>query len=83
MWSFVNNLLQLRAEGTANSFGAGECEHHLGLGGLLDVASELGIERSCQDFGLTLGAGAWTPVRMWCCPAGALHAARCRHCRWI
>ncbi len=26
-----------------------------GLGGLLDVASELGIERHRQDFGLTLG----------------------------
>ena len=56
MWSFVNNLLQLRAEGR-QQLHAGECEHHLWPGGLLDVASELGIERS-RPFGLTLGAGA-------------------------
>lgn len=55
VWSFVNNLLQLRAEGAANSFMRVNVNTIFGLGGLLDVASELGIERSRQDFGLTLG----------------------------
>lgn len=55
VWSFVNNVLQLRAEGAANSFMRVNVNTFFGLGGLLDVASELGIERSRQDFGLTLG----------------------------
>lgn len=55
VWSFVNNVLQLRAEGAANSFMRVNVNTIFGLGGLLDVASELGIDRSRQDFGLTLG----------------------------
>ena len=55
VWSFVNNVLQLRAEGAANSFMRVNVNTLFGLGGLLDVASELGIDRSRQDFGLTLG----------------------------
>ena len=55
VWSFVNNVLQLRAEGAANSFMRVNVNTLFGLGGLLDVASEMGIDRSRQDFGLTLG----------------------------
>lgn len=55
VWSFVNNVLQLRAEGAANSFTRVNVNTFFGLGGLLDVASEMGIDRSRQDFGLTLG----------------------------
>ncbi len=55
VWSFVNNVLQLRAEGAANSFMRVNVNTIFGLGGLLDVASELGIDRARQDFGLTLG----------------------------
>ena len=55
VWSFVNNVLQLRAEAAGSSFMRVNVNTVFGLGGLLDVASELGIERYKQDFGLTLG----------------------------
>lgn len=55
LWSFVNNLLQLRGEAAASSFMRVNVNTVLGLGGLLDIASEIGIERYRQDFGLTLG----------------------------
>ena len=61
-WSFVNNTLQLRAEGALSSFFRFSTNTFLGLGGILDVASEMGLERHKQDFGLTLGR--------WGVPAG-------------
>lgn len=54
-WSFVNNVLQLRLEGATSSFMRVNVNTFLGLGGVLDVASEMGIDRYRQDFGLTLG----------------------------
>lgn len=55
IWSFVNNVLQLRAEAAASTFMRVNVNTFLGLGGVLDIASELGIDRYKQDFGLTLG----------------------------
>ncbi len=55
VWSFVNNVLQLRGEAATSSFMRVNVNTFFGLGGILDVASELGIERYRQDFGLTLG----------------------------
>lgn len=55
VWSFVNNVLQLRGEAAASTFMRVNVNTFFGLGGILDVASELGIERYRQDFGLTLG----------------------------
>lgn len=55
VWSFVNNVLQLRGEAAASSFMRVNVNTFMGLGGVLDIASELGIERYRQDFGLTLG----------------------------
>lgn len=55
VWSFVNNALQLRLEGTTASFMRVNVNTFLGLGGILDVATEIGIDRHRQDFGLTLG----------------------------
>ena len=54
-WSFVNNVLQLRGEAAASTFMRVNVNTFMGLGGLLDIASELGIDRYKQDFGLTLG----------------------------
>ncbi len=56
VWSFVNNVLQLRGEAAASSFMRVNVNTFMGLGGLLDIASELGIDRYRQDFGLTLGS---------------------------
>ena len=54
-WSFVNNLLQLRMDGALDSLVRFNVNTVFGIGGLFDVASEMGIERHKQDFGLTLG----------------------------
>ncbi|MFM9879216.1 MAG: VacJ family lipoprotein [Burkholderiaceae bacterium] len=54
-WSLVNNVLQLKiqqAGETSIRFGVNTI---FGLGGLLDIASELGIDRHPEDFGQTLG----------------------------
>ncbi|NMM88847.1 ABC transporter [Rhodococcus sp. SRB_17] len=53
-WSFVNNVLQLRAEAAFNSLVRFNVNTVFGIGGLFDVASEMGIDRAKQDFGLTL-----------------------------
>lgn len=55
LWSGVNNALQLRAVDTADSFGRFVVNTTMGFGGLLDVASEMGMERHPANFGLTLG----------------------------
>ena len=53
-WSFVNNLLQLQIEGAFNSAVRFSVNTVLGIGGLFDIASEAGVERHKQDFGLTM-----------------------------
>lgn len=54
-WSFVNNLLQLRPEPAMNSLVRFNVNTFFGLGGVLDVASEMGVDRYKQDLGQTLG----------------------------
>ena len=54
-WSFVNNLLQFQLEGAFNSAVRFSVNTVLGIGGLFDIATEAGVERHKQDFGLTLG----------------------------
>ena len=54
-WSFVNNLLQLRGLEAYESMVRFSVNSVLGLGGVLDIASEMGVDRHKQDFGLTLG----------------------------
>lgn len=54
-WSFVNNLLQLKPAGAADSLMRVTVNTFLGLGGILDVATEMRIERHTEDFGQTLG----------------------------
>jgi phospholipid-binding lipoprotein MlaA len=55
VWSFVNNVLQLKGAAAADSFFRVGVNTLMGLGGVLDVASELRIERHTEDFGQTLG----------------------------
>lgn len=55
VWSAVNNALQLRGQDTGDSVGRVMINTTIGLGGLIDVASDLNIERHSADFGLTLG----------------------------
>ncbi len=61
-WSAVNNTLQLKGEAAGNSAVRFGVNTVFGLGGLLNVASEMRIERHTKDFGHTLG--------YWGVPAG-------------
>lgn len=62
VWSFINAALQLRPREASENFLRFNVNTVFGLGGLLDVASEMGIERTRLDFGQTLGR--------WGVPAG-------------
>lgn len=54
-WSALNALLQARPREAAENFMRFNVNTVFGLGGLLDVATEMGIERTTLDFGHTLG----------------------------
>lgn len=54
MWSVVNNALALRPRETGDSIGRVMLNTTVGLLGVIDVASDLGVERHTADFGLTL-----------------------------
>lgn len=55
VWSFVNNVLQLKPQAAGESLIRVGTNTLFGLGGILDIASELDIDRHKTDFGLTLG----------------------------
>lgn len=61
LWSGVNNALQFKGEQSANSFVRFGVNTFIGLGGLLDVATEMKIERHTKDFGHTLGYWGFAP----------------------
>ena len=54
-WSFVNNVLQAKPEGSLHSFWRVVVNSTIGLGGVLDPATEMRLERRREDFGQTLG----------------------------
>lgn len=54
-WSFVNNVLQAKPEGSLHSFWRVVVNSTIGLGGVLDPATEMHLERHREDFGQTLG----------------------------
>jgi phospholipid-binding lipoprotein MlaA len=63
-WSAVNNLLMLRFEASIEDATRVGANTVFGLFGVLDVASEMGLDHHYQDFGNTLarygvGAGAY------------------------
>ena len=55
VWSLANNAAQLKFKATGETALRVGLNTFLGLGGLLDIASDMGIERHRTDFGLTLG----------------------------
>lgn len=55
LWSSANALLQARPREAAENFMRFNVNTVFGLGGVLDVASEMGIERTTLDLGHTLG----------------------------
>jgi phospholipid-binding lipoprotein MlaA len=62
LWSSINGVLQLRPKVALDNFFRFGVNTTFGLAGVLDVASEMGIERQPEDFGKTLGR--------WGVPAG-------------
>ena len=79
VWSFVNSALQFKFQNAAENFMRLNVNTFFGLGGILDIASELNIERHREDFGQTLGrwgvpAGPYIVLPL----AGPLHVARYR-----
>jgi len=61
-WSAINQLLQGKGEAAATMTMRVAANTLFGIGGLFDVASDLGMERQSEDFGQTLGR--------WGMPAG-------------
>jgi phospholipid-binding lipoprotein MlaA len=55
VWGTVNTALQLRGEATAVNFMRVNVNTFIGLGGLIDIASDMGLYKTKADFGQTLG----------------------------
>jgi phospholipid-binding lipoprotein MlaA len=55
MWSTANAIFQLRPQAAVENTMRVAVNTVFGLGGLLDIASEAGMERHQEDFGKTLG----------------------------
>jgi len=55
VWSFFNSVAQLKLQDSAQTFMRVNVNTFFGLGGLLDIATEAGIDRHSEDFGQTLG----------------------------
>lgn len=62
VWSLVNNVLQLKPVESVETFFRVGVNTTIGLLGLVDVATELQLEKHTEDFGQTLG--------YWGMPAG-------------
>jgi phospholipid-binding lipoprotein MlaA len=62
IWSFVNAVLQARPQEAAETFMRVNVNTFFGLGGVLDIATEMRLERHNLDLGQTLGR--------WGLPAG-------------
>lgn len=55
IWSFVNSVAQLKLQDSAQTFARVNVNTFFGLGGLIDIATEAGLDRHSEDFGQTLG----------------------------
>ncbi len=55
VWSMINSALQFKLQHTAESLMRVSVNTVFGFYGVLDVASEMGLERHREDFGQTLG----------------------------
>ena len=55
VWSMANSAMQLKGQDTVETFMRININTFMGLGGILDVATAMGIEKRREDFGQTLG----------------------------
>ena len=61
VWTFFNSVLQWRIQDAGESLARVQINTIAGLGGIMDVASELNIEKHKEDFGQTLGRWGMPP----------------------
>jgi len=55
VWSMANSALQLKGQATAETLMRVSVNTVFGLAGVLDIATEMGLEKRKEDFGQTLG----------------------------
>jgi phospholipid-binding lipoprotein MlaA len=55
VWTFANSAMQLKVQAAAESLMRVTVNTVFGLGGVLDVATEMRLEKHKEDFGQTLG----------------------------
>jgi phospholipid-binding lipoprotein MlaA len=55
VWTFANTAMQLKGQAAAETLMRISVNTFFGLGGVLDVASEMRLEKRNEDFGQTLG----------------------------
>lgn len=55
VWTVINSTLQLKPQAALDSFFRLTINTFMGFGGVLDIASEMNLERHTADFGQTLG----------------------------
>jgi phospholipid-binding lipoprotein MlaA len=55
VWSLVNNVLQLKPKESAETLARVGVNTTIGLAGVLDVATQLNLQKHNEDFGQTLG----------------------------
>ena len=67
VWSFFNSTLQLKLRQAAELAGRVVINSVWGLGGLVDVASDLGLEHRSEDFARPWGAGVCHRAPTWFC----------------
>ena len=60
-WSAVNDILQGKGQAAFEDVVRVTTNSFFGIGGIFDVASEMGIERHKEDFGQTLGRWGFAP----------------------
>jgi phospholipid-binding lipoprotein MlaA len=67
VWVGVNNLLQGKPDQAASDVGRVLVNSTLGVLGLVDVATGMGLKHHNEDFGQTLGRWGAEPGLIWCC----------------
>jgi phospholipid-binding lipoprotein MlaA len=55
VWISINNLLQGKGQDGLSDMGRFLINTTVGIGGVFDIASEMGLEKHAEDFGQTLG----------------------------
>lgn len=56
IWTAFNNFLQFKGREGLSDVGRVLINSTLGIGGLFDLATEMGLEKHAEDFGQTLGS---------------------------